>query len=269
MVGSEIDMGQEGQECQEWQKAGLPVAGPGSQFCSTFTPDTMRAIALVISCCAVAACAAPADRQAADSAAVAAAWQPLLDSNSTRGWRGFKVDTAPSGWQVVDGALTRVGGGGDIMTVEQFENFELELEWKVAPAGNSGILFHVTEEAEETYHTGPEMQVLDDAAHRDGGSRLTSAGSNYALHPAPEGVVKPAGEWNAVRLVVNGAHVEHWLNGVKVVDYELWTPQWDSLVAASKFVQWPGYGRSRRGHIVLQDHGDWVAYRNIRIRVLP
>jgi hypothetical protein len=112
------------------------------------------------------------------------------------------------------------------------------------------------------------MQVLDDAGHVDGKNRLTSAGSNYGLHAAPAGVVKPVGEWNQVRLLVRGSHVEHWLNGQKVVEYELWTPEWEALVKASKFVEWPGYGRATRGHIALQDHGDWVAYRNIRIRAL-
>jgi hypothetical protein len=195
--------------------------------------------------------------------------RPLFDGVSTRGWRGFRRGDVPSGWQAVDSALTRVGEGGDLITEEQFQNFELVLEWKIREGGNSGIMFRVTEEAERTYETGPEIQVLDDERHRDGGSRLTSAGSNYGLHAAPEGVVRPVGQWNAVRLVVNGAHVEHWLNGVKVVEYELWTPAWDSLVQASKFAQWPGYGRAGRGHIALQDHGDWVAYRNISIRVLP
>ncbi|HET7039159.1 MAG TPA: DUF1080 domain-containing protein [Gemmatimonadales bacterium] len=231
-----------------------------------------HALVLVVGLAAAGGCNRPAPvpgEEPASQPAAAAQWRPLFDGVSTSGWRGFKQAAAPPGWQVVDSALTWVGGGGDLMTEDQFGNFELELEWKVAPGGNSGILFRVTEEAQETYHTGPEMQVLDDAAHRDGLSRLTAAGSNYALHPAPEGVVRPAGEWNAVRLVVNGAHVEHWLNGVRMVEYELWTPAWDSLVAASKFVQWPGYGRARRGHIVLQDHGDTVAYRNIRIRELP
>jgi hypothetical protein len=195
-----------------------------------------------------------------------AAWQILFDGRNADAWRGYQRTDLPSGWQVVDGALTRVARGGDIVTREQFGDFELELEWKVAAGGNSGIMFRVTEDAEETYHSGPEYQVLDDAGHADGKSRLTSAGSDYGLHPSPPGIVKPAGQWNSARLVVRGAHVEHWLNGQKVVEYELWSPQWEALVKASKFVEWPGFGRAKRGHIALQDHGDWVAYRNIRIR---
>jgi len=110
------------------------------------------------------------------------------------------------------------------------------------------------------------MQVLDDARHKDGQSRLTSAGSAYGLYAAPAGVVKPAGEWNAVRIVVRGNHVEHWLNGTKVVEYELGSPDWKAKVEASKFKQWPGYGRAASGHIALQDHGDRVAYRDIKVR---
>jgi hypothetical protein len=155
------------------------------------------------------------------------------------------------------------------MTVEQFANFELRLEWMVAPGGNSGIFYRVTEDSNQTYKTGPEMQVLDDARHADGQSRLTSAGACYGLYPAPAGVVRPAGEWNQVRIVVNGPHVEHWLNGQKVVEYELGSPDWRERVSRSKFRDWPGFGEARRGHIALQDHGDRVAYRNIRIRVLP
>jgi hypothetical protein len=199
----------------------------------------------------------------------AAGWRSLFDGATTEGWRGFKRADVPDGWRVVDGTLTRVGRGGDLITKDQFANFELALEWKVQPRGNSGVFYRVTEEGDETYHTGPEMQVLDDAGHADGKSRLTSAGALYGLYPAPAGVAKPAGEWNAVRIVANGAHVEHWLNGVKVVDAELWSPEWERLVAASKFREWPTFGRARRGHIALQDHGDWVAYRNIKIKVLP
>ena len=198
-----------------------------------------------------------------------AGWRPLFDGTSAAAWRGYRSESLPAGWRVVDGTLSRVGGGGDIVTREQFADFELELEWKVQPAGNSGVMFRVTEAAEATYETGPEMQVLDDARHADGQSPLTSAGSAYGLYPAPKGIVKPAGEWNQARLVVNGAHVEQWLNGTKLLEYELWSPEWKAKVAASKFAEWPGYGMAKRGHIALQDHGDPVAYRNIRIRTLP
>lgn len=195
-------------------------------------------------------------------------WRPLFDGRSLDAWRGYRRDQVPAGWQVVDGALTRVGEAGDLITRDVFADFELELEWKVAAGGNSGIMYRVTEDAAETYQTGPEMQVLDDARHPDGSSRLTAAGAVYGLYPAPEGVVKPAGEWNAVRIVVLSDAVEHWLNGVEVAAYRLGSSDWQARVAASKFRKWPGYGRAAAGHIALQDHGDRVAYRNIRIRTL-
>jgi hypothetical protein len=215
--------------------------------------------------------AAPGGAPAADTLTAAereAGWRALFDGRTTDGWRGYKRDDVPDGWQVVDGALTRVGGGGDIVTRDQFGDFELALEWNVAPGGNSGIMYRVTEAGTAPYETGPEMQVLDDERHADGKSRLTSAGAAYGLYPAPAGVVHPAGQWNAVRIVARGPHVEHWLNGVKVVEYELGGPDWEAKVKGSKFAEWPGYGRAPRGHIALQDHGDRVAYRNIRIREL-
>jgi hypothetical protein len=199
----------------------------------------------------------------------AAGWRLLFDGRTTTGWRGYKRTTMPDGWQVVDGALTRVAAGGDIVTTDQFANFELALEWMVGPAGNSGVFYRATEDVERIYHGAPEMQVLDDAGHADGKSRLTAAGANYAITPAPAGIVRPAGEWNEARIVANGARVEHWLNGQKVVQYELWSPDWEQKVKASKFAEWPKYGRAKSGHIGLQDHGDRVAFRNIRLRVLP
>src|ERR687896_1963376 len=137
----------------------------------------------------------------------ASGWRSLFDGATTAGWRGYKRPDIPDGWRVVDGALTRVGSGGDIITTDQFGNFELALEWKVQPRGNSGVFYRVTEEGDQTYFTGPEMQVLDDAAHPDGKSRLTSAGANYGLHPAPTGIVRPAGEWKQGRVVAHGAHI--------------------------------------------------------------
>lgn len=195
-------------------------------------------------------------------------WRLLFDGRTTAGWRGYKQQSVPAGWQVMDGELTRVDSGGDIITIDQFGDFELTLDWKLGPGGNSGVFYRVTEEGEEAYHTGIEMQVLDDARHADGQSRLTSAGSLYALYPVPAGVVKPAGQWNSVRILARGNHVEHWLNGQKVVEAELWSPDWNARLAKSKFTEWPGFARATRGHIGLQDHGDRVAYRNIKIREL-
>ena len=198
-----------------------------------------------------------------------AGWRTLFDGKSTARWRGYRADSLPAGWQVVDGAFTRVGPGGDIVTREKFANFELSLEWKISKAGNSGIFYRGSEDDDAIYWSAPEMQVLDDAGHSDGKSRLTAAGSCYGLYASPAGVVKPAGEWNQVRILVNGNHVEHWLNGVKVVEYELGSPDWEVRVKASKFAPHPHYGRNATGYIGLQDHGDWVAYRDIKIRTLP
>lgn len=199
-------------------------------------------------------------------AAPQADWVSLFDGKTISHWRGFKQTTVPDGWQVVDGAITRVGAGTDLVSLEQYANFEFQFEWKVPPAGNSGVMFRVGEDMERTYHTGPEYQILDDSKHADGKSPLTSAGSNYALHAPGKPMAKPAGEWNQGRLLVSGTHVEHWLNGVKVVEYEIGSPAWAALVKGSKFNEWPQYGTRKTGHLVLQDHGDRVQYRNLRVR---
>jgi hypothetical protein len=179
------------------------------------------------------------------------------------------MDSMPRGWEVAEGALTRVGGWTDLVTRDSFADFELRLEWKVEPGGNSGILYRVSEEEGATYWSGPEMQVLDDAGHRDGRSRLTAAGACYGLYPSPPGVVAPAGQWNRVRLLANGPHVEHWLNDVLVAEYELGSADWEARVKESKFASHERFGRNRAGLLALQNHGDRVAYRSIRIRVLP
>ncbi|HYU80511.1 MAG TPA: DUF1080 domain-containing protein [Vicinamibacterales bacterium] len=195
-------------------------------------------------------------------------WKLLFDGKTLANWRGFKTATPPAGWKAVDGLLVRESSGGDLMTKEQFGDFELRLEWKISEGGNSGIMFHVTTDGEETYVTGPEMQVLDNAQHKDGQNPLTSAGSNYAMHAPVRDVTKPVGEWNDVRLVVKGPHVEHWMNGVKLLEYELWSDDWEKRVKASKFATMAGYGRAKRGYIALQDHGNLVWYRNIKIKTL-
>lgn len=198
----------------------------------------------------------------------AAGWRLLFDGKTTRGWRGFRRETMPDGWQVIDGALLRVAPAGDIITIDQFGDFELQLDWRISPGGNSGIFFRVTEDQPAAFMTGPEMQVLDNGGHHDGHAALTSAGANYGLHAPSRDATRPVGLYNHVRLVVDGAHVEHWLNGVKIVEYELWSDDWKRRVAASKFAAWPAYGMNKTGHIALQDHGDRVWYRNIKIRPL-
>lgn len=195
-----------------------------------------------------------------------AGWRLLFDGRTVDAWRGYRKDSVPAGWQVVDGALTRVGQGGDILTRQQFASFELSLEWKVAPGGNSGVMYRVSEDESGPYWTGPEMQVLDDERHADGKSRLTAAGSCFALYAGAAGAGKPADQWNQARLLVNGSHVEHWLNGTMVTEYEIGGADWEARVKASKFASHSRFGKNARGYIDLQDHGDRVAYRNIKIR---
>ena len=198
-----------------------------------------------------------------------AGWRLLFDGKTTAGWRNYGKPEISSGWVVQDGALTRTGAGGDIITTDEFQNFELSIDWKIEPGGNSGIFYRASEDSDAIYWNAPEMQVLDDAKHPDGRSTLTSAGAAYDLYPAPPGHVHPAGEWNSAALIVNGNHVEHWLNGVKLLEYEFGSRDWDAKVAASKFKPHPHFGKNAQGHIGLQDHGNVVAFRNIKIRVLP
>lgn len=194
---------------------------------------------------------------------------PLFDGRTLNGWRVYRESSQPRGWYVKDGMLTKDATTDDIITTEQFGNFELQLEWRIQAAGNAGIFYRVTEEYEEPYWSGVEYQLLDDAGHRDGKSRLTAAGAAYGLYPAPEGVVKPAGEWNSTKIVVRGARAEHWLNGKKLLEYENGSTDWNTKVAASKFAEWPNFGKARRGYIAIQgDHDGALWLRNIRIREL-
>ena len=195
----------------------------------------------------------------------------LFDGKTTEGLRGYRKEAFPAkGWSVVNGALTCAanGGGGDLATAEQFGDFELRFQWRVAAGANSGVMCRVSEDKGASYETGAEFQVLDDARHPDGRNPLTSAGSLYGL-VAPEGkVLRPIGEYNDARIVLRGRLVEHWLNDVKVVDCEMAGAAWDAKLAASKFRSWDKFARNERGHIVFQDHGNDVAFRLIRIREL-
>ncbi len=208
-----------------------------------------------------------------------AGWTVLFDGETLDGWRTYGQSEPGAEWVVDEGAIHLnvdestewpTLTGGDLITVSQYENFELELEWKVTAGGNSGIFYGVREiEGHEVaYLTGIEMQVLDDDLHPDGQNPKTSAGSCYALYPPTADVVRPVGEYNTARLIVDNKHAEHWLNGQKVAEYTIGSADWKERIAASKFADWPHFGIYRKGHIALQDHTDPVWYRNIRIRAL-
>jgi len=210
------------------------------------------------------------DASAKDPPPPTTKWRVLFDGTLLDTFRGWHSDGMPDGWHVVDGTLAKEGHVDDLVTRDQFGNFELELEWNIGKAGNSGIFYRGTREYDEIYWSGPEYQLLDDANAPDGRNRLTAAASAYGLYAAPAGAVKPFGEWNKTRIVIQGNHVEHWLNGRKVVEYDLRSPEWTAKVAASKFKEYPHYGLAKSGLIGIQgDHPGSLALRRIRIRELP
>ena len=196
-------------------------------------------------------------------------WTVLFDGERVKGLRGYKEVGFPNSWEIVDGTLKTIPGYGvDIISVDIYNNFELELEWKVPEGGNSGIFYFATEEGDYIWQSAPEMQVLDDKKHSDGKNTLTSAGALYAMIAPTKSVVNPVGEFNQVRIKVKDNHVEHWLNGTKVVEYEYQSDAMWDLVAKSKFNTMPLFAKASEGHIGIQgDHGE-IWYRNIRIRKL-
>lgn len=200
-----------------------------------------------------------------------AGWKLLFDGQLTGAWRGYKSDKFPAkGWIVEGDALKCTGeGGGDIITREQYGDFELELEFKVGEKGNSGIIYRVAETLDASWQTGPEFQLLDDAGHGFAATDPHSCGALYDLAgPAAGKILKPVGEYNQARVRVKDGVVQHFLNGVKVVDCRIDQPEWSERIKKSKFGEFKGFGVQPKGHIALQDHGGALWFRNIRIRDL-
>ncbi len=195
-------------------------------------------------------------------------WQLLFDGRSLDGWRGFKTVEPGRGWTVVDGALVRAQRSGDLLTAAVFGDFELSIEWKVEDATNSGVIYRVGLEDAATYRSGPEYQVLDNLKASDNRDPKHLAGALYDLVAPTGDFTRPPGEWNLARIVVHGWHIQHWLNGVRIVDVDLSSPEGKSLVAHSKFRDMPLFATFARGHIALQDEDNAVWYRNIKIRDL-
>lgn len=196
-------------------------------------------------------------------------WQLLFDGESTDGWHNYNADTLSSKWTVEEGTLTLLGrGGGDIVTDQAFGSFDFRMEWKIAECGNNGLFFRAEEGHQRIWTVSPEYQLLDNTCADDNDIPTHRAAANYDIHAPSEDATKPAGQWNQTRLVVDGAQVAHYLNGVKVVEYEFWTDAWRQAVENSKFAPFEKYGMVKAGPIGLQDHGDRVWFRNIKIRPL-
>lgn len=200
-------------------------------------------------------------------------WRLLFNGENTQGWHSYGKAEAGPAWKVHNGILyldkSEAGlSGGDLTTDDEFQDFDFRLDWRIAPCGNSGIMYNVVEaeQYDTPWKTGPEMQILDNACHPDAKIHTHRAGDLYDMIAASPENVKPAGQWNEVRLVSRNGMVEHWLNGQKVVEYSIKDSKWNEMIGRSKFKDMPGFGRSPRGRIALQDHGDRVEFRNIKIR---
>lgn len=197
-------------------------------------------------------------------------WQLLFNGKNLEGWKAFQGKEV-SGWKVIDGVLNNSGvgsdHGGDIVTRKKYQDFELTLEWKVASKSNSGIFYHVNEKlGKAIYESGPEYQLIDDKGWPSKLDDNQYSGANYAMHAPKNAVVKTLSEWNKTRIVVDGTHVEHYLNDVKVVEYNLWDADWKERKEKGKWKDYPYYGMARKGQIGLQDHGGLAQFRNIKIR---
>ncbi|TXI31226.1 MAG: DUF1080 domain-containing protein [Niabella sp.] len=204
-------------------------------------------------------------------------WITLFDGKTLKGWHGFNKGKTPvKNWVVENGALVCLGAsehdtGGDIVTNQQFENFELEWSWKVDKGSNSGVMYHVVEDAKYhgPYETGPEYQIIDDVNFPGKLEEWQKAGADYAMNlPGKNKKLKPVGEWNHSKIIFNKGHVQHWLNGEKIVEFDAWTDDWNKKKFEGKWKSYPDYGKAKKGHIALQDHGNKAYFRNIRVREL-
>jgi hypothetical protein len=202
-------------------------------------------------------------------------WELLFDGKTTKGWRNYNSKEISAAWKINDESLyldrsNKEVKGGDIITEGEYENYEFSYDWKISKCGNSGLIFDVVEgeKYKAVWHTGPEMQVLDNSCHPDAKIIKHRAGDLYDLISCSTETVKPAEEWNTAKIISKDSHYEFYLNGTKVVEFTMHTPEWDAMIAGSKFKCMPDFGKAKKGHFALQDHGDPVWFRNIKIKKL-
>ncbi len=206
-----------------------------------------------------------ADDATSTPAAASSEWETLFDGTSTDAWRNYNKEQLSDGWEVRDGAIVKAKkGAGDIITKEKFGAFELELEFRISPSGNSGVMYHVVEQDGPPWYSGPEIQIQDNVAGHD----PQKCGWLYQFYSSEKDATKPAGQWNQLRIVISPEQCKHIVNGVEYFTYTIGSDDWNDKLAKSKFAKFPGFGAAGSGHICLQDHGDEVAYRNIRVRRL-
>ena len=232
----------------------------------------MLGLVCVLTCLAVWP-ATPAAQFSGPLAGVTAGpWRSLFDGTSLAAFRGYRMTTVPPGWRITDGTLTKDEKTIDLVTWDLFADFDLMLEWKIGAGGNAGIFYRGNEIYDHMYMVAPEYQLLDDLGAEDNRTASHLAGSLYDLIAGPGGYTRPVGFWNDARIIARGNYVEHWLNGVKVLDYEIGSATWQAALAASKFSAptWPkDFATLRRGYIAFQgDHDGALAFRNIRVREL-
>jgi hypothetical protein len=204
-------------------------------------------------------------------------WKLLFDGKSLNGWQIYKARKNNT-WEVKDGILhckplnENAKGDGDersdLMTSDEFGNFEFTCDWKITANGNSGIIYRATEEFEQPYYSGPEYQLIDDANYKPTPTDKQLTGADYDMYATAPKTMKAVGEWNSTKIMVIGKHVEHWLNGQKIVEYEFGSADWTKRKESSKWKEWKGYGMATKGHITLQDHGHEASFKNVMVKVL-
>ncbi len=233
--------------------------------------STPRSVLLPVLLAGAALTSAAAVTVAAQAAKppMAGPWRALFDGKTLDAGRAYKSDAPPQKWEAKDGVLTKEGNASDLISRDEFGDFELEVDWKIGEAGNSGIFYRGTEEYNAIYWSAPEYQLLDNIKADDNKQPNHLAGSVYDLYDAPADAVKPLGEWNQTRILARGNHIEHWLNGRKIAEYDLGSADWNAKLAASKFKGYPNFARAPKGHLGIQgNHPGSLALRNIRVRDL-
>jgi len=225
----------------------------------------LSAVTMLAILCILGSRAAAGEPNTLSDEEKAAGWKLLFDGETTKGWRNYKQEKISNGWKVVDGALTRAGNGaGDIVTEDQYDAFEFSMEYRISKEGNSGLMYHVTEDQDAPWQSGPEVQVQDNVDGHD----PQKSGWLYQLYSSKTDATKPVGEWNEIRILITPEKCEQYMNGEKYCEYVKGSKDWDERVAKSKFGSMPNFGKATKGFICLQDHGNEVAFRNIKIRVI-